>query len=139
MSLRFVASMIPNGGSKPSKTVRKCHVFWDPHPQCHPSDFCCKKHQKTTPETRRGGSLSREAGVVGAVEIPFAGPSVCTALVLVGESQRSKRAAEKLGDATRAWCPPKLCLLVNKKNMNTTGWWFGTFFIYPYIGNNHPN
>ena len=21
----------------------------------------------------------------------------------------------------------------------TTGWWFGTFFIFPYIGNNHPN
>ena len=21
----------------------------------------------------------------------------------------------------------------------TTGWWFGTFYIFPYIGNNHPN
>ena len=21
----------------------------------------------------------------------------------------------------------------------TTGWWFGTFFIFPYIANNHPN
>ena len=21
----------------------------------------------------------------------------------------------------------------------STGWWFGTFFIFPYIGNNHPN
>ena len=20
-----------------------------------------------------------------------------------------------------------------------TGWWFGTFFVFPYIGNNHPN
>jgi hypothetical protein len=20
-----------------------------------------------------------------------------------------------------------------------TVWWFGTFFIFPYIGNNHPN
>ena len=20
-----------------------------------------------------------------------------------------------------------------------TSWWFGTFFIFPYIGNNHPN
>ena len=19
------------------------------------------------------------------------------------------------------------------------GWWFGTFFIFPYVGNNHPN
>ena len=23
--------------------------------------------------------------------------------------------------------------------MMRTGWWFGTFFIFPYIGNNHPN
>ena len=23
--------------------------------------------------------------------------------------------------------------------MNYAGWWFGTFFIFPYIGNNHPN
>ena len=23
--------------------------------------------------------------------------------------------------------------------MYLTGWWFGTFFIIPYIGNNHPN
>ena len=22
---------------------------------------------------------------------------------------------------------------------NNTDWWFGTFFIFPYIGNNHPN
>ena len=22
---------------------------------------------------------------------------------------------------------------------NIPGWWFGTFFIFPYIGNNHPN
>ena len=22
---------------------------------------------------------------------------------------------------------------------NVAGWWFGTFFIFPYIGNNHPN
>ena len=25
------------------------------------------------------------------------------------------------------------------KRPSTTGWWFGTFFIFPYIGNNHPN
>ena len=23
--------------------------------------------------------------------------------------------------------------------LNLAGWWFGTFFIFPYIGNNHPN
>ena len=22
---------------------------------------------------------------------------------------------------------------------NLSGWWFGTFFVFPYIGNNHPN
>ena len=22
---------------------------------------------------------------------------------------------------------------------NYTGWWFGTFFVFPYIGNNNPN
>ena len=24
-------------------------------------------------------------------------------------------------------------------NESNTGWWFGSFFIFPYIGNNHPN
>ena len=24
------------------------------------------------------------------------------------------------------------------KDTNITGWWFRTFFIFPYIGNNHP-
>ena len=24
-------------------------------------------------------------------------------------------------------------------HITETGWWFGTFFIFPYIGNNHPN
>ena len=27
----------------------------------------------------------------------------------------------------------------NQQWMTQTGWWFGTFFIFPYIGNNHPN
>ena len=26
-----------------------------------------------------------------------------------------------------------------KKTRKVSGWWFGTFFIFPYIGNNHPN
>ena len=26
-----------------------------------------------------------------------------------------------------------------KKNIQYTGRWFGTFCIFPYIGNNHPN
>ena len=31
-------------------------------------------------------------------------------------------------------CPPNMVTVTI-----TTGWWFGTFFIFPYIGNNHPN
>ena len=31
----------------------------------------------------------------------------------------------------------KLTLKYNKSLY--TGWWFGTFFIFPYIGNNHPS
>ena len=31
-------------------------------------------------------------------------------------------------------------LVLGSRDLNTnTGWWFGTFFIFPYIGNNHPN
>ena len=28
---------------------------------------------------------------------------------------------------------------VVREFLTFTGWWFGTFFIFPYIGNNHPN
>ena len=31
----------------------------------------------------------------------------------------------------------EVCFLF--KNAIMSGWWFGTFFIFPYIGNNHPN
>jgi hypothetical protein len=27
----------------------------------------------------------------------------------------------------------------DKKMILITGWWFGTFFIFPYIGNRNPN
>ena len=30
-------------------------------------------------------------------------------------------------------------LIKAQKFTSKTGWWFGTFFIFPYIGNNHPN
>ena len=26
-----------------------------------------------------------------------------------------------------------------RRDQKKSGWWFGTFFIFPYIGNNHPN
>ena len=29
-------------------------------------------------------------------------------------------------------------LAKNAKMFGWTGWWFGTFSIFPYIGNNHP-
>ena len=30
-------------------------------------------------------------------------------------------------------------LQVGEMDGLSTGWWFGTFYIFPYIGNNHPN
>jgi hypothetical protein len=29
--------------------------------------------------------------------------------------------------------------MVKHWNNNISGWWFGTFFIFPSIGDNHPN
>ena len=28
---------------------------------------------------------------------------------------------------------------LSRKVRIIAGWWLGTFFIFPYIGNNHPN
>ena len=28
---------------------------------------------------------------------------------------------------------------LNRDDIIRTGWWFGTFFIFPYVGNSHPN
>ena len=38
-----------------------------------------------------------------------------------------------------AWCAQRDILGMSNKTKSTSGWWFGTFFIVPYIGNNHPN
>ena len=35
------------------------------------------------------------------------------------------------------WASFKPCCL--QRNGMESGWWFGIFFIFPYIGNNHPN
>ena len=40
-------------------------------------------------------------------------------------AMRSRPKPMRLGNIWRRW--------------SMTGWWFGTFFIFPYIGNNHPN
>ena len=32
-----------------------------------------------------------------------------------------------------------LCSIYAVNPIINPGWWFGTFFIFPYIGNNHPN
>ena len=31
------------------------------------------------------------------------------------------------------------CICMHSIHSFITGWWFGTFFIFPYIGKNHPN
>ena len=36
------------------------------------------------------------------------------------------------------WLRDLGCTLA-KWGIRIAGWWFGTFFIFPYIGNNHPN
>ena len=41
---------------------------------------------------------------------------------------------EKVLDSDRPKIPKKW-----SGSVRHTGWWFGTFFIFPYIGNNHPN
>ena len=35
--------------------------------------------------------------------------------------------------------PPMGSMIFSFRCYELTGWWFGTFFIFPYIGNNHPN
>ena len=32
-----------------------------------------------------------------------------------------------------------ICCFVNPSKYTYSGWWFGTCFIFPYVGNNHPN
>ena len=36
-----------------------------------------------------------------------------------------------------AWAQLRACK--DPRIRSSSGWWFGTFFIFPYIGNNHPN
>ena len=37
------------------------------------------------------------------------------------------------------WNPPCFWVFLDVLVYLPTGWWFGTFCIFPYIGNNHPN
>ena len=39
----------------------------------------------------------------------------------------------------RAPLPGPVVQVMNEHGQIYAGWWFGTFFIFPYIGNNHPN
>ena len=41
--------------------------------------------------------------------------------------------------ASRRNCGHSLRGELSRKEENPFGWWFGTFFIFPYIGNNNPN
>ena len=36
-------------------------------------------------------------------------------------------------------CIPAFLRHLKDESIRKTGWWFGTFFIFPYIWNNHPN
>ena len=43
-------------------------------------------------------------------------------------------------DTWVTWTPHVLCLCLWLAFWQSkTGWWFGTFYIFPYIGNNNPN
>ena len=62
---------------------------------------------------------------------------------IIGEARHLDRARTRwlLAEKTMAVTEPG-AFDVSKfeRNMGkTTGWWFGTFSIFPYIGNNHPN
>ena len=41
------------------------------------------------------------------------------------------------------WCDhddgDQMCIFFGTNHSRSSGWWFGTFCIFPHIGNNHPN
>ena len=43
------------------------------------------------------------------------------------------------GAAGRSWVQLGEERVKRRQWLSWSGWWFGTFFIFPYIGNNHPN
>ena len=46
----------------------------------------------------------------------------------------------RLSGFTIRFCHLQICCFdVSSLKQLRTGWWFGTFFIFPYIGKNHPN
>ena len=46
---------------------------------------------------------------------------------------------EKPPEMMPSWQPPLGIPALWTSWQYLAGWWFGTFFIFPYIGNNHPN
>ena len=55
----------------------------------------------------------------------------------VSSSEAAEAAAKSIVKA--ALDDPRQFLGIQGQKLIRTGWWFGTFFISPYIGNNHPN
>ena len=54
----------------------------------------------------------------------------------VGRFGRSEKKADEVTFSLAILVPYEM--LFSKYDIYT-GWWFGTFFIFPDIGNNHPN
>jgi hypothetical protein len=49
------------------------------------------------------------------------------------------QAVHHAADAGLVWPKSKWSDFEQGPSKRLTDWWFGTFFIFPYIGNNHPN
>ena len=56
--------------------------------------------------------------------------------VSLENSEPSERAPDEVHGALNLWGYHSK---IGHGKWWKTGWWFGTFFIFPYIGNNHPN
>ena len=66
-------------------------------------------------------------------------------LGLAGPSRRTETVRYRRSDNMSEWeCLTKCDKMSDKMpdrkcQIENAGWWFGTFSIFPYIGNNHPN
>jgi len=54
-----------------------------------------------------------------------------------GRAPKFGTAVRRKSQVLQLWV--ELFMLVASKVITISGWWFGTFFIVPYIWNNHPN
>ena len=100
---------------------------------------CSVIHKPSIPSWKLSGNSTGEAKVSGVFEER-------RATRLVGGAAETFRRNVSPGP----WFPrdtPEMGMMGNSRRMGSsfrfwkclTGWWFGTFYIFPYIGNNHPN